>query len=306
MFGGDGATLLVPPERKDAVCAELSALKGLSEKRFGLGLRVGAMTVAEAESGGTPIEVARFELAGGRSIAIFRGGGLAAAEKKIKADEMRFGVAATQGGLANLEELSCRWNAVPASHGCSLSLLVTARHSDSAGIYRKVLAGIDRIVAHGLDAANPIQRMAMSYRSWWECVRDEARQFPSIWSVAFVSKLLGISVAVLSLHYGVPPFFYDPKAYANSIPSHSDYRKFDDTLRLIMDCEPAQVTELRAFLEDLRAKGEIFYGLHEAHSSLITCYVRSTEPGKHIHFVDGGDGGYAMAAKEMKAQIKAA
>ncbi|HXB98558.1 MAG TPA: DUF3095 family protein, partial [bacterium] len=29
-----------------------------------------------------------------------------------------------------------------------------------------------------------------------------------------------------------------------------------------------------------------------------------TDPGQHIHFVDGGDGGYAMAAKQLKAQIK--
>jgi hypothetical protein len=28
--------------------------------------------------------------------------------------------------------------------------------------------------------------------------------------------------------------------------------------------------------------------------------------GEHIHFIDGGDGGYAMAAKQMKAQSKAA
>lgn len=39
--------------------------------------------------------------------------------------------------------------------------------------------------------------------------------------------------------------------------------------------------------------------------SLVTCFVQSTDPGEHIHFVDGGDGGYAMAAKQLKTQIKA-
>jgi hypothetical protein len=27
--------------------------------------------------------------------------------------------------------------------------------------------------------------------------------------------------------------------------------------------------------------------------------------GQHIHFIDGGNGGYAMAAKELKRQLKA-
>jgi len=63
------------------------------------------------------------------------------------------------------------------------------------------------------------------------------------------------------------------------------------------------VGPLRAFLEGLRQQGEIYFGVRVSDASLMTCYVRSTEPGEHIHFVDGGDGGYAMAAKEMKAQM---
>jgi hypothetical protein len=34
----------------------------------------------------------------------------------------------------------------------------------------------------------------------------------------------------------------------------------------------------------------------------MTCYVNDLNPGNHIHFIDGGDGGYAMAAKKLKAQ----
>lgn len=303
VFGGDGATFLVPPDRVDSVCRELAGLKKLSETRFGLGLRVGKVSVAEVQKGGNRLEVARFELAGGRSIAIFRGGGLAAAEKKIKGDEDRYGVPAAEG-WADLDELSCRWKPIPASRGRSVSLLVSARSGDQAAVYDKVLAGLQDIVRHGLDAANPIQRSSMHYRGWWDCVRDEVRHFPTVWSKPFFAKVLGITVAVFSLGWGINPRFYDPVAYAKSIPAHCDYRKFDDALRMILDCEPGQVEELRAYLERLFEKGEIFYGLHVSGESLMTCFVKSTNPGDHIHFVDGGDGGYAMAAKQLKAQIK--
>jgi hypothetical protein len=306
VFGGDGATLLVPASRLAAVSAELAALRDLSLERFGLALRVGAVSVAQVEAAGGAIEVARYEVAGGRSIALFRGGGLALAEKLIKGDEAAFSVAAAPEGLVpNLDELSCRWNAVPASRGRAVSLMVVARTQDSAATYQHALEAIGRAVDHGLEAANPIQRSSMSYRGWWECVRDEVRQFPSPWSRAFASKVLGITVAVLSFRYKLRPFFFDPIAYASSIPAHCDYRKFDDTLRMTIDCEPGQVPGLREELEAMRGRGEIYYGLHEARQSLITCYVRSTAPGEHIHFVDGGDGGYAMAAKQMKAQMKA-
>jgi hypothetical protein len=207
-------------------------------------------------------------------------------------------------GVADLDELSCRWNAVPAKRGRSVSLLVVARTADPSATYRTVTAGLDSVLVQGLDGSNPIQRTSMSYRGWWSIARDEARNFDSIWSAAFLKKLLGVTVSVLSLRWGIKPGFYDPVAYSESIPAHSDYRKFDDTLRLVVDCSPEQIAPMREFLEGLRKKGEIHYGLHVSDKSLITCYVRSTDPGQHIHFVDGGDGGYAMAAKELKAQIK--
>ena len=36
----------------------------------------------------------------------------------------------------------------------------------------------------------------------------------------------------------------------------------------------------------------------------MTCVVPSLDNGEHIHFIDGGAGGYTMAAKQLKGQIK--
>ena len=40
--------------------------------------------------------------------------------------------------------------------------------------------------------------------------------------------------------------------------------------------------------------------------ALMTCSVCGTSDREHIHFVDGVDGGFAMAARESTAQMKAA
>jgi len=35
----------------------------------------------------------------------------------------------------------------------------------------------------------------------------------------------------------------------------------------------------------------------------MTCFVLSTNSDEHIHFIDGNDGGYALAAKQLKQQL---
>ena len=50
--------------------------------------------------------------------------------------------------------------------------------------------------------------------------------------------------------------------------------------------------------------GNVVFGMYSASAALMTCVIESHQ-GAHVHFIDGADGGYALAAKEMKAQLKA-
>ena len=38
---------------------------------------------------------------------------------------------------------------------------------------------------------------------------------------------------------------------------------------------------------------------------LMTCFVEAASDYQHVHVIDGGDGGYTMAAREMKAHRRA-
>ena len=44
--------------------------------------------------------------------------------------------------------------------------------------------------------------------------------------------------------------------------------------------------------------------MHVSETALMTCLVTSTVDSLHVHFVDGGDGGYTSAAKVLKAQAR--
>ena len=88
--------------------------------------------------------------------------------------------------------------------------------------------------------------------------------------------------------------------------ANSDYRKFDDMLRMVVDCTVGQAKAIENYLAELHVQGRIAYGTHYSDTALMTCFVPSTASDGHVHFIDGSDGGYALAARQLKAQLQAA
>ena len=72
---------------------------------------------------------------------------------------------------------------------------------------------------------------------------------------------------------------------------------------MVIDCTAAQADAIRAVLDAEWKRGTIDYGTHTANAALMTCFVRNTEETGHIHFIDGADGGYALAAADMKRRM---
>jgi hypothetical protein len=82
---------------------------------------------------------------------------------------------------------------------------------------------------------------------------------------------------------------------------NSDFRKYDDGLRMILDCTPSLAGELDRKLAV--AKGIAIYGLHRQNAAMMTCFAPSPRRSNHVHFIDGAQGGYAAAASAMKAAL---
>ena len=105
---------------------------------------------------------------------------------------------------------------------------------------------------------------------------------------------------------GLPVGWLNPKHYKNSVVMRSDFRKFDGLLRMVLDIPAAKIPAILEFLEIEHRRGAIFYGTHRSDSALMTCIIFSVRRDSHVHFIDGNDGGYALAALQFKQQIKAA
>ncbi len=307
VFGGDGATLLVP---ETAVAASRSALLGLrklAESRFDLSLRVGFVSIAELhERARARVLVGKYRLSGGNELATFFGGGIDLAERWIKSDPAYRVEPTGDEGPPNLEGLSCRWEPLAAQQGVMLSLLMQARGADAranAALYRELIAEIDAIAGNLDGRCKPVCDANMRFRWPPRGLRAEIdatvgnrnrlKYAAWLYFTSFVQWLLD--------RYDWTAGGYAGRRYRVELRSNTDYRRFDDTLRMLLDCSVEQADRIEAALEARAGRGKIIYGLHRSDSALMTCLVFSLEDSQHIHFVDGSDGGFTSAATRMKA-----
>jgi hypothetical protein len=85
------------------------------------------------------------------------------------------------------------------------------------------------------------------------------------------------------------------------VGENADFRKFDDGLKMTIDCDFAARDRILAVLEAAQRKGIIRFGTSEQSEAMMTCIVPSFMRDDHIHFIDGAAGGYTLAASRMKA-----
>lgn len=313
VFGGDGATFAVPDTLRERVIPALREAQRLARESFDLLLRVGLVRVSSLLGSGLRVRLAKIRLSPNVTQPTFSGRGWEEAERMVK-DPLAQGVLRVQEdeGLCegSFEGFECRWQGVPSFHGHKLALLVAAVSGDAdvnLASYRKVSDQIAQIYGdissyHPLRAENmrlsfnPRQlghewRVRSSRRSPWGRLKYFARMV--------LLNLVGVYLFARKVDTKTVRWSH----YVDEMVENSDVRKFDGMLRMVMDGSDAQYEDLRNYLEGEHREGRLVYGMHKSSEALLTCIVFSYN-GNHVHFVDGSDGGYAMAARGLKAQLK--
>ena len=302
VFGGDGMSALLPPHVIEKAKEELSALRLLSESQFNLTLRVGIVQLSILEEQGAQVLVAKHQMENGQHLAMFSGGGLSLAEDLIKGDIEQYGVPVMDKETVNLERLSCRWQPIPSTNGVMLSILIQALDNPSTPPqvqYEAFSAELNKILG-SIQEHNPVNHAKMKQKSELDILKSSFQINPKKWKAHLIQLYF-------SLMYFLPWTKNGKKLkkHSESFREHSDYWKFDDMLRMVLDCTPEQHTAIESLCQDWQEKGWIAYGIHPSDSALMTCQFDAFAEGKHMHFIDGGNGGYAMAAKGLKLQLKA-
>jgi len=311
VFGGDGGTIVVPPDLRDAAGQALCALKYKSDDIFGLQLRAGAVPVAVLRDKGVSVKIRKFELSEGNFLAMFAGGGMELADELLKSTSEPNPWLLESGpetGEPDLEGLSCRWEPLKATKGKMLTMMVKAV-ADNAEQERKLLsqimASIEKELGDEARKAAPASKKSLHFRWPPRGLLQEARMGDA--SKPYWRRLSWVIFTSLVQfwceRFGTSFGGYDAVKYGQEMRANTDFRKFDGILRMVLDVSDEQIEKIDQYLAGELAKGKLVYGTHVADTALMTCMVFSLEQSEHVHFVDGSNGGFAVAAIDFKRRI---
>ena len=304
LFGGDGSVVMVPPQFAASARLALARVRGFAQREFGLVLRVGLAQVAVLRQFGSDVLVGRFEPTPGNSFGVFLGGGVGLLETAVRGRgdaalvaQVAIGPDVDDGAPVDLTGLSCRWNPLRSGRGKMLTLIIQGA-ADPGSIHAQVM----RLAGQGADAqAVRLDTLRMGWPPKGFMLEARVtRGGAPLWQ-SMLKVLLETLIARLFFLFRRPMGGFDPDKYLDEVTTNTDFCKHDDTVSFVIDCPLDCIDTIRVFLDQQMASGHLRYGMNVSETALMTCVVTSPTQNLHVHFVDGGDGGYTSAAKTMKA-----
>ena len=305
VFGGDGAFVAVPRGGVERAAAALSQVRTWVESEFNLDMRAAVVPVADIRAAGLDVRIARFQASSEVSYAMFAGDGASWAEAQMKKGVYSVPKAAS-GDVPDLTGLSCRWNPISSRNGKIVSVIAVPGIEGSGAAFQKLISDVVALVGHAGHAGHPVPPEGPELTFSLRGVDAAALTTPSRWvrlrsrlGIAAMSALL---IVLRRLHLKLGQF--DIRQYASDVSLNTDFRKFDDALKMTVDVDADRLAKIEALLEEAAQAGVCRYGLHLQDQALMTCIVPSPMRRDHMHFVDGAMGGYAEAANLLKQKAR--
>lgn len=302
IFGGDGAAVIISPADRDIVADTMAKTAAWVRDELGLELRAALVPVSVVRGEGHDVLVQATRVSDAIRNYAFRGGGLSRAEALMKSG--KYAVApAPAGSKPDLTGLSCRWSPIKPEKGKIVSIIIEPGESiggkfpeiaqkllDLVGMQRP--GGGSPMPASGPTGTWPPEGLDMEARA--------SRGQRSLWAQK-AALYLWTLISWIIITGGINVGSFNAKRYREFTSLNTDYRKFQDGLRVTVSLGDSELTRLNEFLESERVAKNLRYGLCVQDSAILTCYVPSVMSETHFHFLDGAGGGYAQAAENMKS-----
>lgn len=307
VFGGDGAMVALPPSMLGQAREALAAVQTWVSEELDLSLRAALVPLADIRKQGLDVRVARFNASDQVSYAMFAGGGGSWAEQQMKAGRYRVDPAGS-GARPDLTGLSCRWDPIESRSGEIVSIIAVPTSPDRLPQFSKLVAEIITLAGGPERAGHPVPADGPSYSFPPKGMDLEARALaPKGFRRLLVklSVLAQLGLTSIADRFNATVGGFNPKLYKSDVADNSDFRKFDDGLKMTLDVDKRTIESIEERLVRAEKAGICNFGLHRQGSALMTCIVATPMQRDHIHFVDGAAGGYAMAAANLKSKIAA-
>ena len=301
VFGGDGASFALPANQAEPAREVMAAVAAWVRDAFGFELRIALVPVEQIRAEGYDVRIARSAVSPDVAYAMFAGGGLAYAEQRMKEGDFAI-PPAPPGTMPDLTGLSCQFDTITPERGVILSMIVLPGAKADPGAFHALIGKVLALTEDREESRRPLPEGGPNLSTPFNGLEIEAKAMGGnrkglLTYIRVVGYRL-LSFVVFGL--GLPIGGFNPGRYRRQLAENTDFRKFDDGLRMTLDCTPALADRLEALLSDAEKDGVARYGLHRQDAALMTCFVPSPTRADHIHFVDGAMGGYAMAARALK------
>jgi len=305
-FGGDGGTLLVPGQLLNEILIGLSLHNVNTIKNFGLELHIGSRQVKDILSAGHFIKLAKVEFGSGLNKAIVVGDGIKVAEQLIKQSEKEKNNIAENLDELNLTGLECRWDRIkPPNEENEIVcyLIESVNPLEQFEVYRSVLLKLDEIYG-SIETRSPLSLDRLKLLLNFQKIRKEmlakyGRWKANYFTFSFLKTIIGKFFFRFNLNFKN----LSGREYLSQLISNADTLVIDGRINTIISGKMDKRIKLLNFLSEQEKKGALIYGYHISKESVMTCYIENRNA-KHIHFVDGADGGYTEAAKKLKLKLK--
>lgn len=302
VFGGDGALVAVPAESVAQTRAALAAVQVWVKEELDLTLRAAMVPMAEIRKSGNEVRVARYRVSPEITYGMFMGGGASWAEQQMKAGHFAIEPAAP-GTRPDLAGLSCRWNPIRSRHGVIASIIIVPVEGASPSSFAALVDEVVAIAGEQERGGHPVPAEGLHFPWPPRGLDYEARASapPHLRLLRKLRILFEATVSIILERVNRPFMGLDVNLYRADSAQRSDFRKFDDGLKMTVDLNAAQLDRIESILRAAAKTGFARHGLHRQSEALMTCLVPSPFQRDHMHFIDGADGGYAMAAAQLKS-----
>ena len=265
---------------------------------FKLDLRVGFVSIAEIYDRGLTINISKLKTSELFAIPVLLGNGLTYAEKKIKGSDYLFNLNSTLEEV-DLNGMQCRWDRIkpPADNQEVVCLIVLARDGvKQSSAFKKVMDHVDAIFGI-FQERKPITIGKLKLKATLARIGLEMR-----------ASMGGFNLFYLISNWLKTLFGYlyfktrTGKIYLYNLVELSDTLVIDGKINTVISGTTQQREQLVDVLTKLEKEGEILFGLYVSTESVMSCYVRNLND-RHVHFVDGSEGGYTKAAGIIKQKL---
>jgi hypothetical protein len=300
-FGGDGASFIIPPSLLDAATHALLQHKENTKANFDLDLRVGHVPVNDIYQQNHELNISKWRTSDVFTIPVLLGDGLTYAEKIVKGPDYMFATSAAATDELDLSGMQCRWDRIkpPENFFEVVSLLAIAPEGvKQSEAFKKVMDNIDAIYGEP-KRRKPITVDKLKLKATLAKIGLEMKARmgtfkPFYLLTNWIKTALG--------------FFYfktkKGRRYLHSLVDLSDTLVIDGRINTVISGTAQQRELLETALSKIEREGQIIYGLYVSKESVMSCYVRNMSD-RHIHFVDGAEGGYTKAAGVIKSKLVA-